>query len=72
MQTQMKKVDLDELEPKHFSSWVDWALTNGLGLDFNPTCFSHQNSSDGFTLSSNDKNIRDFWVKHVKQSRKNC
>lgn len=65
-----EKVDLDELEPKHFSSWVDWALTNGLGLDFNPTCFSHQNSSDGFTLSSNDKNIRDFWVKHVKQSRK--
>ena len=65
-----EKVDLDELEPKHFQSWVDWAKANGLGLDFNPTCFSHPKSSDGFTLSHADPAIRQFWIDHCKASRK--
>ena len=64
-------VDLDQLEPKHFKSWVDWAQKHELGLDFNPTCFAHPKSSDGFTLSSNDQTTRAFWIKHVKASRKN-
>jgi len=63
-------VDLDQLEPKHFQSWVDWAKANGLGLDFNPTCFSHPKSSDGFTLSHPDPAIRQFWIDHCKASRK--
>jgi L-rhamnose isomerase len=65
-----EKVDLDALEPKHFASWVEWAKANGLGLDFNPTCFSHPMSSDGFTLSHPDENVRQFWIDHCKASRK--
>jgi len=65
-----EQVDLDQLEPKHFQRWVDWAKDNGLGLDFNPTCFSHEKSSDGFTLSHPDPEIRRFWIDHCKASRK--
>ncbi|HZG78257.1 MAG TPA: L-rhamnose isomerase [Paenibacillus sp.] len=65
-----EKVDLDALEPRHFASWVDWAKANGLGLDFNPTCFSHPKSADGFTLSQPDPEIRQFWIDHCKASRK--
>ena len=65
-----EKVDLDGLEPKHFASWVDWAKEKGLGLDFNPTCFSHAKSESGFTLSSSDESIRRFWVEHCKRSRR--
>lgn len=65
-----EKVDLDALEPRHFASWVDWAKENGLGLDFNPTCFSHPKAESGFTLSSADEGIRAFWVEHCKRSRK--
>lgn len=65
-----EQVDLDQLEPKHFQSWVDWAKEQGLGLDFNPTCFSHEKSKDGFTLSHPDPEIRRFWIDHCKASRK--
>jgi len=65
-----EKVDLDELEPRHFAGWVDWAKSRGLGLDFNPTCFSHEKSEDGFTLSHPDAGIRRFWIDHCKISRK--
>lgn len=65
-----EKVALDALEPKHYAKWVDWAKTQGLGLDFNPTCFSHEKSKDGFTLSHPDPEIRQFWIGHCKASRK--
>lgn len=65
-----EKVELDQLEPKHFERWVAWAKEQGLGLDFNPTCFSHEKSSDGFTLSHPDPEIRQFWIDHCKASRK--
>lgn len=65
-----EKVDLDTIEPRHFSSWVQWAKEHGLGLDFNPTLFSHPMSESGFTLSSPDKTVRDFWIEHCKRSRK--
>ena len=65
-----EKVDLDGLEPKHFESWVAWAKENGLGLDFNPTCFSHAKSESGFTLSSADEAVRAFWVEHCRRSRR--
>ncbi|MET3317158.1 UNVERIFIED_ORG: L-rhamnose isomerase [Peribacillus simplex] len=65
-----EKVDLDEIEPRHYTKWVEWAKVQGLGLDFNPTCFSHPKSDDGFTLSHPDKEIRDFWIEHCKRSRK--
>ena len=59
-----QKVERNEIEPKHFASWVDWAKKGGFGIDFNPTYFSHKLSSDGFTLSNPDKHIRDFWIEH--------
>ncbi len=58
------KVDRNELEPKHFASWVQWAKANELGMDFNGTYFSHPKAADGFTLSSADEGIRKFWVEH--------
>lgn len=64
-----KKVDRNEIEPKHFERWVSFAKENGYGLDFNPTYFSHPNT-DGFTLSSADEGIRRFWVEHGKRSRR--
>ncbi len=65
-----EQVDLNEIEPKHFEKWVSWAKEQGLGLDFNPTFFSHPMLKDGFTLSSPDKEVRDFWIEHGKRSRK--
>ncbi len=58
------KVERNELEPKHFASWVQWAKAYGLGMDFNGTYFSHPKAADGFTLSSADEGIRKFWVEH--------
>lgn len=63
-------VDLNEIEPKHFEKWVDWAKEQDLGLDFNPTFFSHPMYKDGFTLASPDQEVRDFWIEHGKRSRK--
>jgi L-rhamnose isomerase len=64
-----KKVDRDEIAPEHFKNWISWAKRNGLGLDFNPTCFSHPKAADGFTLSHADKSIRKFWIEHCIRSR---
>lgn len=63
-------VERDELEPKHFENWVQWAKENGLGLDFNPTLFSHEKAADGLTLAHPDQEIRDFWIQHCIASRK--
>ena len=57
-------VDRNEIEPKHFQKWVDWAVEKGLGLDFNPTYFAHPLSTDKGTLSCADENVRKFWVEH--------
>lgn len=59
-------VDRDKIEPKHFKKWVDFAKKHGMGLDFNPTFFSHPMAKSGLTLSSPDKKIRDFWIAHGK------
>ena len=63
-------VDRDEIEPKHFQSWIDWAKEKNYKLDFNCTCFSHAKSADGLTLSHPDPEIRNFWIEHVIRSRK--
>ncbi len=63
-------IDRNEIEPRHFQSWIDWAKLNRLGMDFNPTYFSHKKALDGFTLSHADKNIRDFWIEHGIACRK--
>ena len=59
-------VDRDKLEPRHFKKWVELAKKHGMGLDFNPTFFSHPMANSGLTLSSPDKKIRDFWIEHGK------
>lgn len=64
------KVDRDQIEVKHFQGWIDWAKKLGIGLDFNPTCFSHPLADDGYTLSSKDEKIRKFWIEHNKRCRK--
>ena len=61
--------DRDEIEYKHFAAWVDWASSQGLGLDFNPTFFAHAKADDNLTLSHPDKGIRDFWIEHGKRTR---
>ncbi len=57
--------DRDQLEPKHFKKWVEFAKEKGIGIDFNPTLFSHANAENA-TLSSEDPKIRSFWIDHVK------
>lgn len=65
-----EKVSIDKLKPEHFSKWISWAKENGMGLDFNPTCFSHPMFQNGFSVSHPDKEVRDFWIRHCKASRK--
>jgi L-rhamnose isomerase len=65
-----KTVERDALLPEHFSGWVAWAKENGIGMDFNPTLFSHPKAEAGFTLSSYDEGIRQFWIEHCIACRK--
>lgn len=60
----------NKIEPRHFSRWVEWAKKHHLGLDFNPSCFSHPLSADGFTLSHANPEIRQFWIEHCQASRR--
>ncbi len=64
-----KRVDRDAIEVKHFQSWIDWCKAHKLGLDFNPSCFSHPLANEGATLSHPDKKIRQFWINHCAASR---
>lgn len=62
-------VDRDAIGPEHFSKWADWAVEKGIGLDFNPTYFSHPLSENG-TLSNADEKIREFWIRHGIATRR--
>ncbi len=64
-----KVIDRDQVEPEHFTSWMQWAKEKGLKLDFNSTSFGHPKSGD-LTLANPDKSIRDFWIEHHKRCRK--
>jgi L-rhamnose isomerase len=66
----VKGVERNALEPKHFAAWVEWARDNNLGLDFNPTLFSHPKAGDGLTLAHPDEHIREFWIEHCKRCRR--
>ena len=59
-----RRVERDALAPEHFRGWIEWAKSRGLGLDFNPTYFSHPRAADGFTLAHRDPAIRRFWIDH--------
>ncbi len=64
-----KQIDRDAIEPEHFNTWIDFAKKNGIGLDFNPSFFSHPKADDG-TLSNYDEGIRQFWIEHGKRAIK--
>lgn len=59
-----KKIDRDAIAPEHFRGWIDWAKAKKMGMDFNPTYFSHPKAADGLTLAHPDAAIRKFWVDH--------
>jgi L-rhamnose isomerase len=59
-----KRVDRNEMKPEHFKNWIGWAKAKGMGMDFNPTFFSHPKAADGFTLANPDAGIRKFWIEH--------
>ncbi len=59
-------VDRNKLEPKHFKKWVEYAKERDMGLDFNPTFFSHPMADSGLTLSSPNDEVRKFWIEHGK------
>ena len=58
------QVERNALAPEHFKTWIDWAKSNRLGLDFNPTYFAHPRAADGWTLAHADPGVRKFWVEH--------
>jgi L-rhamnose isomerase len=65
-----KAVPRNELTTAHFQSWINWCKERGLGLDFNPSFFSHPLANEGFTLSSSDSAVRSFWIEHGKICRR--
>jgi L-rhamnose isomerase len=65
-----QKVERNEIELQHFQGWIDWAKANQIGLDFNPSNFSHALADDGFTLSHPYAGVREFWIEHCQRSRK--
>ncbi|MEQ1821585.1 MAG: L-rhamnose isomerase [Fimbriimonadaceae bacterium] len=69
-ETGATSVPRDELEPDHFSNWIEWAAGQRLGLDFNPTYFAHPYAKEGFTLSSQNRDIQGFWIRHGKACRR--
>lgn len=62
-------VDRDQIEAKHFQSWIDWCKDQEIGMDFNASFFSHPKADSGFTLSSKNESERKFWVEHLKRCR---
>jgi L-rhamnose isomerase len=64
-----RKVERDEIGPEHFQGWTAWAKERQIGLDYNGSFFSHPMAESGYTLSSKDKKVRDFWIRHGKKSR---
>ena len=64
-----RPIDRNEVRPEHFQGWIAWAKSLGIGLDFNPTCFSHPQAASGFTLSHPETAIRRFWIEHCQACR---
>jgi L-rhamnose isomerase len=64
-----KFIERNKYSPEYFQIWIDWAKSHNLKLDFNSTLFSHPKADGGFTLSSKNKEIREFWIEHVNKCR---
>jgi L-rhamnose isomerase len=65
-----RTVERNAIGPEHFTGWIDWAKSRQVGLDFNPTFFSHPLAADGFTLSHRDPSVRGFWIEHGAACRR--
>jgi L-rhamnose isomerase len=65
-----RRVERDALEPEHFQSWIEWAGSRRIGMDFNPTYFAHRLAADGYTLAHADPGIRRFWIEHGIRCRR--
>ena len=65
-----RPVERNLLQPEHFQNWIDWAKSRRIGMDFNPTFFSHPLADDGYTLAHADKAIREFWIEHGMACRR--
>ena len=65
-----RPVERDAIGPEHFTPWIDWAKSLGIGLDFNPTLFSHPKAADNLTLSHPDAAIRSYWIRHAAACRR--
>ena len=65
-----RRVERDAVGPEHFTAWIDWAKSLGIGLDFNPTLFSHPKAADNLTLSHPDAAIRSYWIRHAAACRR--
>jgi L-rhamnose isomerase len=65
-----RHIERDAITPEHFQSWIDWCKASKLGMDFNPTLFSHPKAAGGFTLAHPDRAIRDFWIAHCIACRR--
>lgn len=68
-ETSGEAVDRDGIRLEHFREWIDWAKKMGVGIDFNPTFFSHPMAASGFTLGSKDEKVRKFWIRHLMACR---
>lgn len=64
-----KKVERNQIAPEHFANWIDWAKERGIGMDFNPTYFSHPMAVQNLTLSSPDPSVREYWIEHTAACR---
>lgn len=69
-ETGKKAAARDRLETEHFRKWIYWAKNLGIGIDFNPSCFGHPMATSGFTLSSPNQEVRNFWIRHVAACRR--
>jgi L-rhamnose isomerase len=65
-----RKTERSDYGVAEFQAWIDWAKAQGLGMDFNPSFFAHPKASSGYTLSSPDQGIRDYWIEHGKACRR--
>ncbi|MDR1533292.1 MAG: L-rhamnose isomerase [Clostridiales bacterium] len=68
--TEGRRIPRNRLEPEHFTGWAEYAKEKGIGLDFNPTYFSHPRAASGWTLSSPDASVRAFWIEHGVRCRR--
>ena len=64
-----KLADKNDMSKSHFDSWIDWAKANKIGLDMSPSIYSHKYIKDGYSLSSSEKFISDYWIEYCKKNR---